>query len=66
MGGYMMSFLYMNYNRHIYNENQYAGLFTFRRKGVYLVATNKWLKLFTEGICNMRLFHDRKYVVMVE
>ena len=23
----------MNYNRHIYNENQYANLFTFRRKG---------------------------------
>ena len=37
----------MNYNKHIYNENQYANLFTFRRKGVYLylVATNKLLKL---------------------
>ena len=26
----------MNYNIPIYNENQYANLFTFRRKGVYI------------------------------
>ena len=38
----------MNCNKDIYNENQYADLFTFRRKGVYiiiLVATNKCLML---------------------
>ena len=28
----------MNYNKHIYNENQYADLFTFRRKGVYIFS----------------------------
>ena len=42
MGSYI-SLLCMNYNKHIYNENQYGNLFTFRREGVciYLVATNK-------------------------
>ena len=46
MGGYI-SVLYMNYNILIYKENQYADLFTFWRKGlyIYIVATNKWLKL---------------------
>ena len=40
MGG-SISVPYMNYNRHIYNENQYAHLFTFRRKGVYLFSRYK-------------------------
>ena len=33
MGRYT-NVLYENYNKHIYNENQYADLFTFRLKGV--------------------------------
>ena len=32
MGGYI-SVLYKNYNIPVDNENQYADLFTFRRKG---------------------------------
>ena len=37
MGSYM-SVPCMNYNKHIYNENQCANLFTFC---IYLVATSK-------------------------
>ena len=43
MGSYI-SVLCVNYNKNIYNENQYANLFIFRRNGVrvyILVATNK-------------------------
>ena len=42
MGGYI-SVLYKNYNIPIYNENQYADLFTFWWKGlyIYIVATSK-------------------------
>ena len=36
MGGYI-SVLYKNYNIPVYNENQYADLFTFHTRGfVYL------------------------------
>ena len=31
----------MNYNKHIYNENQYENLFTFRWKGVYIFSRYK-------------------------
>ena len=46
MGGYI-SVLNKNYNIPVYNENQYADLFTFWRQGlyIYIVATSKWLKL---------------------
>ena len=40
MGGYI-SVLYMNYNRHTYSKNQYADLFTFLRKGVYVFSRYK-------------------------
>ena len=35
MGGYI-SVLYKNYNIPVYNENQFADIFTFRRKGLYI------------------------------
>ena len=40
MGSYI-SVLCMNYNKHKYNENQYASLFTFRQKGVYIFGRYK-------------------------
>ena len=45
MGSYI-SLLCMNYNKHIYNENQYATLFTFDRKVcLYFVAKVKLFKV---------------------
>ena len=40
MGGYI-SVLYKNYNIPVYNENQYADPFTFRRKGLYIYSRYK-------------------------
>ena len=43
MGGYI-SVLYKNYNipvLAVYNENQYADLFIFRRKGLYIYSRYK-------------------------
>ena len=50
MGGYI-SVLYKNYNIPVDNENQYADLFTFRRKGlyIYIVATSKMIKALVKG-----------------
>ena len=62
MGSYI-SVLCMNYNKPVYNENQYANLFTFDRKVcIYLVAIKLNDLRLNEGICNMRLFHDQQYV----
>ena len=41
----------MNYNKQIYNENQYATLFTFDRKVcIYFVAKVKWFKVGWRGM----------------
>ena len=49
MGSYI-SVLYINYNRHIYSENQYADLFTYRRKGVYVFSRYKYMiKVLVKG-----------------
>ena len=41
MGGYI-SVLYKNYNIPVYNEKQYADLFTFRRKGLYIILYSRY------------------------
>ena len=56
----------MSYSIPIYNENQYANLFTFRRKGVCIFSSYNWMnKTLLKGytICDC-FFIDN--VAMVE